>query len=291
MTKKTWTMILIALIVVMLSACNSESNKTETKEPVSKTAEPTQKESKEETKDEPASEPVSSIDEEGTYIGQIDNNSIEVEAAGEILVLRLSEEVRDSVANLKEGSKVLITYKKNENDQWLLEKITPSETSSDEEEETKMLTYSVNGTSVEEEAALTKSEQLDYHFYKLGDFEFTAEEPRKDLLFATAFAETFVRIEPLSEDASIDDLKEWANDELKAVGEVKEVNGSEIAGPAFESTLLFITASKDSFKKYIVIQTLSNGDKVKYTVNLPHHKNKEKWEQAIWAMLSTLQTK
>lgn len=291
MTKKTWTMVLTVGLVVLLSACSSESKKPETKEPAAKTTEPAQQESKEETKEEPASEPVSSIEEEGTYIGQIDNNSIEVEAAGETLVLRLSEEVRESVANLKDGSKVNITYKKNENDQWLLEKITPLETSSDEETETKMLNYYVNGTSVEEEATLTKSEQLDYHFYKLGDFEFTAEEPRKDLLFATAFAETFVRIEPLSEDASIDDLKEWANDELKAVGEVKEVNGSEIAGPAFESTSLFITASKDSFKKYIVIQNLSNGDLVKYTVNLPEHKNAAKWEQAIWTMLSTLQTK
>ncbi|KZE69438.1 hypothetical protein AWM68_04010 [Fictibacillus phosphorivorans] len=291
MTKKPWTMILIALLVVVLTACSSESNQTETKEPVSKTAEPVQKEAVEEAKGEHSSEPVTSIDEDGTYIGQIDNNSIEVEAAGETLVLRLSEDVRESVANVKEGSKVNITYKKNENGQWLLEKITPLETGSNEAAETKMLSYSVNGASVEEEATLTKSEQMDYHFYKLRDFEFTAEEPRKDLLFATAFAETFVRIEPLSEEASMDDLKDWANDELKAVGEVKELDGGEIAGPAFESSILFITASKDSFKKYIVIQTQSNGDHVKYTVNLPQHKNAAKWEQGIWAMLSTLQTK
>lgn len=283
-------MILIALIAVVLSACSSESNQTKTKEPISKTAEPAPKETVEES-GEPSSEPVTSIDEEGTYIGQIDNNSIEVEAAGETLVLRLSEDVRESLANVKEGSKVNITYKKNEDGQWLLEKITPLETGSNEATETKMLSYVVNGASVEEEATLIKSEQMDYHFYKLRDFEFTAEEPRKDLLFATAFAETFVRIEPLSEDASMDDLKDWANDELKAVGEVKEVNGGEIAGPAFESSTLFITASKDSFKKYIVIQTQRNGDHVKYTVNLPQHKNAEKWEQAIWAMLSTLETK
>ncbi|MBH0155538.1 hypothetical protein IHV10_04110 [Fictibacillus sp. 5RED26] len=285
MIKKTW----IFAIILMLAACSSEPKSTDTKEePAPKTAETSPTEKNEEVKEEPVNEEVTSIEEEGTYIGLIDNNSIEVEAAGETLVLRLTDEVRDDVESLEEGAKVNIIYKKNEEGQWLLEQIT--EKSVPEAAPSKKLTYIVDGTSIEEDAVLTESE-LNYHFYKLPDFEFTAEEPRKDLLFATKFAETFVRIEPLSEESSIDDLKEWANDELKAVGEVSEVNGKEIAGPAFENTALFITASKDSYKKYIVIQDLSNGDQVKYTVNLPEHKNAAKWEQAIWAMLSTIQTK
>ena len=285
MIKKTW----IFAIILMLAACSSEPKSTDTKEePAPKTAETSPTEKNEEVKEEPVNEEVTSIEEEGTYIGLIDNNSIEVEAAGETLVLRLTDEVRDDVESLEEGAKVNIIYKKNEEGQWLLEQIT--EESVPEAAPSKKLTYIVDGTSIEEDAVLTESE-LNYHFYKLPDFEFTAEEPRKDLLFATKFAETFVRIEPLSEESSIDDLKEWANDELKAVGEVSEVNGKEIAGPAFENTALFITASKDSYKKYIVIQDLSNGDQVKYTVNLPEHKNAAKWEQAIWAMLSTIQTK
>ncbi|MGD6963188.1 hypothetical protein ACQCVB_13345 [Fictibacillus phosphorivorans] len=285
MIKKTW----IFAIILMLAACSSEPKSTDTKEePAPKTAETSPTEKNEEVKEEPVKEEVTSIEEEGTYIGLIDNNSIEVEAAGETLVLRLTDEVRDDVESLEEGAKVNIIYKKNEEGQWLLEQIT--EKSVPEAAPSKKLTYIVDGTSIEEDAVLTESE-LNYHFYKLPDFEFTAEEPRKDLLFATKFAETFVRIEPLSEESSIDDLKEWANDELKAVGEVSEVNGKEIAGPAFENTALFITASKDSYKKYIVIQDLSNGDQVKYTVNLPEHKNAAKWEQAIWAMLSTIQTK
>ncbi len=285
MIKKTW----IFAIILMLAACSSESKSTDTtEEPAPKTAETSPTEKNEEVKEEPVNEEVTSIEEEGTYIGLIDNNSIEVEAAGETLVLRLTDEVRDDVESLEEGAKVNIIYKKNEEGQWLLEQIT--EKSVPEAAPSKKLTYIVDGTSIEEDAVLTESE-LNYHFYKLPDFEFTAEEPRKDLLFATKFAETFVRIEPLSEESSIDDLKEWANDELKAVGEVSEVNGKEIAGPAFENTTLFITASKDSYKKYIVIQDLSNGDQVKYTVNLPEHKNAAKWEQAIWAMLSTIQTK
>jgi hypothetical protein len=284
MTTKTWMKSSILALAVLLSACSGNVQETEKKEVPKKTAEPAEVADQ---KEEPAAEPAASIEEEGTYIGQIDNNSIEVEASGDTLVLRLSDEVRDTVANLEDGSKVSIVYKKNENDQWILEKITAADSGTGEPAASQTLKYTVNGITVEKEAALTESEQ-DYYFYKIDDFEFTAEEPRKDLMFATEFAETFVRIEPLSEDASIVDLKKWANDELAAVGEVKEVNGVETAGPAFESTQLFITASKDSFKKYIVIQELESGDKVKYTINLPQYKKTAEWEQAIWAMLSTL---
>jgi hypothetical protein len=287
MTTKTWLKSSIFALAVILSACSGEATETEKKEATKESSEPAKVADQ---KEEPATEPAASIEEEGTYIGQIDNNSIEVEAAGDTLVLRLTDEVRDTIANLEDGSKVSIVYKKNENDQWILEKITAAESGTGEPAASQILKYTVNGNPVEKEAALTESEQ-DYYFYKIEDFEFTAEEPRKDVMFATEFAETFVRIEPLSEDASIEDLKKWANDELEAVGEVKEVNEVETAGPAFESTELFITASKHSFKKFIVIQELESGDKMKYTINLPEHKKTAEWEQAIWAMLSTLKTK
>ncbi|RZT23297.1 hypothetical protein [Fictibacillus sp. BK138] len=287
MTTKTWLKSSIFALALLLSACSGDAKDTEKKEATKQSAEQDQAADQ---KEEPAVEPAASIEEEGTYIGQIDNNSIEVEASGDTLVLRLSDEVRDTVAHLEDGSKVSIVYKKNENDQWVLEKITAAESGTGEPAASQTLKYSVNGNPVEKEAALTESEQ-DYYFYKIDDFEFTAEEPRKDVMFATEFAETFVRIEPLTEDASIEDLKKWAHDELEAVGEVKEVNGVETAGPTFGSTELFITASKDSFKKYIVIQELESGDKVKYTINLPKHKKTAEWEQAIWAMLSTLKTK
>jgi PBP1b-binding outer membrane lipoprotein LpoB len=287
MTTKIWMKSSIFALAVILSACSGDAKDTEKKEAIKQSAEPAQAEDQ---KEEPAVEPAATIEEEGIYIGQIDNNSIEVEASGDTLVLRLSDEVRDTVAHLEDGSKVSIVYKKNENDQWILEKIIAADSGTGEPAASQTLKYTVNGTTIEKQAALTESEQ-DYYFYKIDDFEFTAEEPRKDVMFATEFAETFVRIEPLSEDASIEDLKKWANDELAAVGEVKEVNGLETAGPAFESTQLFITASKDSFKKYIVIHEMESGDKVKYTINLAQHKKTAEWEQAIWAMLSTLKTK
>ncbi|MBY6036431.1 hypothetical protein KUV80_07190 [Fictibacillus nanhaiensis] len=286
MTKKTWLTSYILALAVILSACSSEGEELKSNAPVEKTGESAQQQK--DQKSEPPTEEITSIEEEGIYVGQVDSNSIEVQAGGETLVLRLTDDVRETVAGLEDGAKVSIVYKKNENEQWVLENITAADSDTNEKLTTKLLQFMVNDSMIEKEASLTESEQ-DYYFYKVEDFEFTAEEPRKDLLFASAFAETFVRIEPLSPDASLDDLKKWANEELSAIGKVKEVDGSETAGPAFKNTSLFLTASKDSFKKYIVIQELKSGDMMKYTINLPQHEKSVEWEQAVWAMLATLQ--
>ncbi|OOE12251.1 hypothetical protein [Fictibacillus arsenicus] len=109
MTTKTWLKSFILALAVILSACSGEAKNTEKKEA---TKEISEKVKVTDQKEEPAAEPAASIEEEGTYIGQIDNNSIEVEAAGDTLVLRLTDEVRDTVANLEDGSKVSIVYKK-----------------------------------------------------------------------------------------------------------------------------------------------------------------------------------
>jgi hypothetical protein len=286
MTKKMWMKSSILTLSVVLAACGGGTEETGSKAVKKETVQPVKSDETREVN----SVIQDSVEKEGTYVGQIDNNSIEIESAGETLVLRLTDGVRDTVAELKENATVTVVYKENGNGQLMLEEITASDAGNGTPSETKTLEYTVNGTKVEKEATLTTSEQ-DYYFYKIDSFEFAAEEPQKDLLYVSENEETFVRIEPLSEDSSIDDLKKWANDELSAVGEVKEVSGSEVAGPAFESTQLFITASKDSFKKYIVIQELNTGEKVKFTINLPKHQKAAEWEQEIWAMLSTLKTK
>ncbi|MDR7071905.1 hypothetical protein [Fictibacillus barbaricus] len=292
MTNKTGIKCALVIMAVILSACsnNQDSKPKDVKHKTAATApKKEQNENKSDKKEEAATDQTA-IQIDGTYVGQIDNNSIEVEADGEILVLRLTDETRKLLAALKDGATVSVTYKKDENDQNILEKIVAVDSDEVEQPPTKTLEYTIDGKKIRKEAALIQSEQ-GYSFYKVDDFEFTAEEPGKDLLFASPYAETFVRIEPVADDASIDDLKKWANDELEAVGEVKEVKSSEVAGPGFANTELFITASKDSYTKYIVIQKQQSGKMVKYTVNLPKHDKSKEWEQEIWAMLSTLKMK
>ncbi|RYD06950.1 hypothetical protein N752_01275 [Desulforamulus aquiferis] len=55
----------------------------------------------------------------GTYNGQIDSNSIEIEVNGEARAFMIYD-VKDQLANISEGERVSISYYKNENGQLMV---------------------------------------------------------------------------------------------------------------------------------------------------------------------------
>ncbi|EOD00932.1 protease complex subunit PrcB family protein [Caldisalinibacter kiritimatiensis] len=56
----------------------------------------------------------------GTYIGQIDDNSIEMKVNDKTNAYRLSEDVKENINKLATGDKVQFTYKENENGQLII---------------------------------------------------------------------------------------------------------------------------------------------------------------------------
>ncbi|WP_309123212.1 hypothetical protein [Paenibacillus sp.] len=80
------------------------------------------------------------------------------------------------------------------------------------------LNVTVEGMTEAVPASLTESE-LGYVFYLMEGFEFTPEEPGKDMVFHKEFPEFFLRIEPLPEDTDLTALRSSAEDALKAVGD------------------------------------------------------------------------
>jgi hypothetical protein len=66
-------------------------------------------------------------EKEGTYVGQIDNNSVEIEINGKATAYRLSEEVKASIEDLNSGAKVKFTYFKNKNGQLVITSIKKAE--------------------------------------------------------------------------------------------------------------------------------------------------------------------
>lgn len=67
------------------------------------------------------------ISEEGVYLGQLDNNSIEIEINGDARTFILTEETKDDIDNLKENSEVKFTYYLNEKNQLVLNEINKKE--------------------------------------------------------------------------------------------------------------------------------------------------------------------
>jgi len=62
------------------------------------------------------------IKESGIYVGQIDNNSVEIEIDGEARAFWLSEESKELLekSNISDGDKVTFIYKENENNQFII---------------------------------------------------------------------------------------------------------------------------------------------------------------------------
>ena len=103
-----------------------------------------------------------------------------------------------------------------------------------------------------------------YYMYTIPPFVFTPEEPNLDQVFMEKFPEYFMRIQALSMDTDIADIRSNAETELKMVSE--EVLVSEHS--ELENVKLsLIATSSELVKEIIVIET--EGMRFKFTINLP----------------------
>ncbi len=79
--------------------------------------------------------------------------------------------------------------------------------------------YSLNGETKNESAQLVKSDNQNFSLYVLPNFELTAEEPYKDLLFLSEDDSNSMRIEILPADTDRDSLKANTLLQLQVVNE------------------------------------------------------------------------
>ncbi|MFC0189232.1 hypothetical protein ACFFJY_13090 [Fictibacillus aquaticus] len=273
-----------ALLLSIIAGCSSSGEeKAAVKKPaaVEKTASSNGGESKpadnQQAHEEKKNETLSG---EGTYNGRIDNNSIEVETAGETIALRLKGEHFDAVDSMSEGTTISFTYLKNDAGQYELIKFTAIAPPSAQPEKTKEIVYTVNGETVKKTGYYTVG-NIGYAFYKFDSYESTEEEPRKDLLYSNEHEENFARIEILGTDYNAEELKKWSQEELKDIGNVQDVSGSE---KIMEGTVYSAFAENDENKKYIVIAE-KDGKGIKVTLHLV---KSDLLEHEFKAMLSTL---
>ncbi|MBM7693150.1 hypothetical protein JOC77_002589 [Peribacillus deserti] len=81
------------------------------------------------------------------------------------------------------------------------------------------LQYSLNGANKQETAFLKNSDNQDFSMYVLPDFELSAEEPEKDIVFLKAQDSVFMRIELLAADSNWEEEEEMAKTQLMAVSD------------------------------------------------------------------------
>jgi hypothetical protein len=79
------------------------------------------------------------------------------------------------------------------------------------------LSFKENEDQKEETAFLKVNENQNYSIYVLPNFELTAEEPQKDILYLIEDDSIFMRIELLPDDIDWDNLKQTTSSQLSAV--------------------------------------------------------------------------
>ncbi|WP_349408656.1 hypothetical protein [Pseudalkalibacillus sp. SCS-8] len=114
---KFWRLIgMWLLAVVLVTACGTtedgQSNENESgMEEQGSGADDQNGEQDEATSEEPATEQMTG---EGTYNGQADPHTIEIELEDGPQAFQITEELKDTVANLKEGTEITFIYEEEE---------------------------------------------------------------------------------------------------------------------------------------------------------------------------------
>ncbi|OUM84332.1 MAG: hypothetical protein BAA01_04655 [Bacillus thermozeamaize] len=147
----------------------------------------------------------------------------------------------------------------------------------------------LEGMEETETGTLTKSSDQKYSFYLLPGFEWTAEEPGKDLISFKNDDRFNMRIEKIGSVTNLEDLRKNMEEELAMIGKVEDVKNAGISEPFKKNAILYLRASSEDLTKNIVV-TAIDGTMFRFTMSLPHTEAAEGVEPRFWAMLETLKT-
>ncbi|WP_163102110.1 hypothetical protein [Peribacillus alkalitolerans] len=154
----------------------------------------------------------------------------------------------------------------------------------------KELDVHVEG-QVEKRPATLQESELGYYIYVLEKFKLEAEEPNKDILSSTYDESFFARIEKLSSDSDLNEVKKNLLDSYKE--KAIEEDPTKLYLKSFHDAEFYITTKedKDVPTSVIYVGKKFNGHPYVLTIFLPSKEAAEGLGPNIWAMLESIQNK
>ncbi|MCQ4086348.1 hypothetical protein [Saccharibacillus sp. JS10] len=264
--KKMMTLSAALLLTIALTACGQgQSNTPVPQETDTETVTPPTAET-DTTPDDQTEEEDQVIQAMGTYNGQADPHTIEVEVDGMPTSFQISEDTASQLQDLKEGDAVTIEYvqqKVEGSDVPVLQiqTITPGGSSSSasggegseegatsERPATETFELMTEGTLDKRTATLEQGDG--YSLYVFDAYSFDAAENK---LFLTAYPEYEADIEKLPADFDLDEWRAKLTNELKEYGEVREYAGDQLAeGPMSRATLVLQVSDEKGMHEYAI---------------------------------------
>jgi len=296
-----------AVLLLAVTACSGEQPKAEppvgpnpvedgVQEPV-QPAEP-------EPEEDATKEPVKPGDPEerqspetkqgtGTYVGQIDNHSVEIETEDGPTAFRLGDDMHDAIAGLQGNEEVAFEYFEQpvEGDEGLkqriLTKITARQSGSGQGSDTSQLPATKEVELELEGMKETKTAKLaSGNGYSLYIFDIFSFDAKTGMLTMNVDKDYYVEITKLPSDYNGDMLKLEAEKELAEVGKVREAKENERNQALKDASVYMIGEGEQLTREYIAAEI--DGQGFIFRVNIPHREPTEGFVPHAFASLATI---
>ncbi|WP_342565282.1 hypothetical protein NST84_09145 [Paenibacillus sp. FSL R7-0345] len=281
----------VAVLMLAITACGGQSPAEAPGEP-SATVAPVQTEAAAASPSPaPVSEPVQAIQGTGTYIGQIDNHSVEIETEEGPTAFELGAGTEEAPALLEMDDTVIIEYveKPVEGDPAIvqrvlsrLEKADGGEASSGEAlPSTRVFKLTLEGMEEEKAAALAEGDG--YSLYVFDIFTFDRAAGRLAMKVDPGY---YADITKLPSDFNLDALEAEGREALSAVGEVINLSQDE-REQWMSGVRLYLTAMGPGLTdQYIVKEVDGQGYIIR--LNIPQREASEGFGPHVYASLDSL---
>lgn len=232
----------------------------------------------------------------GTFVGLIDNHSVEIKLNGEPTAFQMDETLSAAAQEIAEGTAVEFEYveKAVEGDpsvkQLVLTKLSAAaaaaaggkqDAATADLPSAKTIKVELEGMKEERTAKLVQGDG--YALYTFDGFSFDAKANRLKMDYDNEY---HVDIVKLPAGYNVDDLAKEAKAELSKTGQVEERSGGKITGPMQDASLFLIAGGDKLTKEYIVKEIGDQG--YAFKINMPHGEASEGFGPLVYASLNTI---
>ncbi|WP_151735418.1 hypothetical protein [Paenibacillus tengchongensis] len=230
------------------------------------------------------------IRDTGTYVGQIDNHSVEIETEAGPTAFELGAGTENAPESLEMDDPVEFEYveKAVEGDDSVVQRVLSKLVKAGEDTggtvalpETKAFKLTLEG--MEEEKTATLAQGTGYALYVFDIFDFDAAAGR---LSMKVDPEYYAEITKLPADYSLDALAEEGRKELAGVGQVSELNQNQ-RDERMKGLKLYLTAVKSGLTRQYIVKEL-DGQGYLIKLNIPQREASEGFGPHVYASINSI---
>ncbi len=282
----------MAVLMLAITACGGKSPVEAPGEPTATASAPVVESTPVPSTSPAATAEAQTIQSTGTYVGQIDNHSVEIKTEEGPTAFELGIGTENAPAELEMNDPVIIEYveKAVEGDpsvvQRVLSKLIKASDSGEEAQagslpETKVIKLTLEGMEEEKTASLAEGEG--YALYVFDIFTFDKSSNKLAMKVDPGY---YAEITKLPADFNLDALAEEGRKELSATGEVTALSREE-RDQRMSGLRLYLTAMGSGLTRQFIVKEI-DGQGYIIKLNIPQREASEGFGPHVYASLESI---